>query len=91
MKVFTSSHLKKLESLYAEYGYKIRYEKGQFQSGACIVDAKNLIIVNTFLALDQKIEALLEIGKPILFDGEVLDKKNRSFVESLFKRMYAQL
>lgn len=46
-------------------GYRIIYEKGNFQSGHCIVHNKKVIVVNKFLADKIKIIILKELIKNI--------------------------
>ena len=37
---YTPAILKKFEELYEEIGFRIRFEKGNFQSGYCIIQDK---------------------------------------------------
>lgn len=58
---YTKNNLKKLEDLLAELEYTVRYEKGNFQSGYCIVENRKIAIVNKFFDTDGRINCLLEI------------------------------
>ncbi len=58
---YTPNTLKKLEQLYEEARYIIRYEKGNFNSGYCILEDKRVVVVNKFLAIEGRINALIEI------------------------------
>ena len=40
MAKFTPAFLKKLEELLKEQGYDVRYEKGNFKSGFCVLEDK---------------------------------------------------
>lgn len=57
----TPTTLKKLEGLFDEAGYTIRYERGHFQSGYCLLEARKVAVINRFLDLEGRINALLEI------------------------------
>lgn len=57
----TPTTLKKLEGLFDEAGYTIRYERGHFQSGYCLLEARRVAVINRFLDLEGRINALLEI------------------------------
>lgn len=57
----TSHSLKKLETLAKELGYKVRYEKGNFQSGYCLVEHQRVAIVNKFFDTEGRINVLLDI------------------------------
>ncbi|MBN9484289.1 MAG: hypothetical protein BGO70_12380 [Bacteroidetes bacterium 43-93] len=58
---YTPNTLKKLEQLFEEAKYVIRYEKGTFNSGYCILEDKRVAVINKFLAIEGRINALLEI------------------------------
>lgn len=53
--------LKKLEEHLYESGYEVRYEKGNFKSGYCILETKKLVMVNKFSAVETRINSLMEI------------------------------
>jgi len=57
----TKHTLKKLETLAKELGYKVRYEKGNFQSGYCLVEHQRVAIVNRFFDTEGRINVLLDI------------------------------
>jgi hypothetical protein len=58
---YTPNTLKKLEQLYDEARYIIRYEKGHFNSGYCILEEKRIVVINRFFNVEGRINALLEI------------------------------
>ena len=58
---YTPNTLKKLEQLFEEARYRIRYEKGNFNSGYCILEDKRIAVINRFLNVEGRINALLEI------------------------------
>jgi len=58
---YTPNTLKKLEQLYEEARYIIRYEKGNFNSGYCVLEDKRVAVINKFLGIEGRINALIEI------------------------------
>ena len=38
-----------METFFKEQEYTIRYEKGNFQSGYCIVENRKIAVINKFL------------------------------------------
>ena len=58
---YTPNTLKKLEQLYEEARYIIRYEKGNFNSGYCVLEERRVVVVNKFLNIEGRINALIEI------------------------------
>jgi hypothetical protein len=61
MSKYTRHNLQKLEELYRELKIAVRYEKGNFQSGYCIVTGKDIVIVNKFFDVEARMNTLLEI------------------------------
>lgn len=57
----TKHFLKKLETLYHEAGYKVRYEKGQFNSGYCVVEDRNMIVINKFYDTEARGHTLMNL------------------------------
>ncbi len=58
---YTANTLKKLEQLFEEARFRIRYEKGNFNSGYCLLDERRIAVINRFLDLEGRINALVEI------------------------------
>jgi hypothetical protein len=78
---YTPATLKKFEELYDEIGYSIRFEKGNFNSGYCILQAKKIVVINKFLPLEGRINALIDILGGIEFDCTQLNTDVRHFYE----------
>jgi len=74
---FTNHFLRKLEELIGETGYILRYERGAFKSGYCILKSNKVIVVNKFYSLEGKINSLIEIIKEIEIDNNGLSEKNK--------------
>lgn len=58
---YTPNTLKKLEQLYEEARYIIRYEKGNFNSGYCVLEERRVAVINKFFGIEGRINALIEI------------------------------
>lgn len=63
--------------------YKIRYEKGTFRSGYCILQDQNVIVINKFFPMESKVTTLVEILRQIEIDPSTLDPKDWKFIEQL--------
>ncbi len=83
---YTLSTLKKLEELFAELDYTLRYEKGNFQSGYCLVERRKVAVVNKFFDTEARINCLLDMLSVIPFDPAHLSEKSRSLLEKIPKR-----
>lgn len=79
----TNHSLEKLEALLLALGFKVRYEKGNFKTAACLLDHNKVIVVNKFSNLEGKISALLNLLKQTEIDGAKLDEKQKQFYLSL--------
>ncbi|WP_421877793.1 hypothetical protein [Marinoscillum sp.] len=80
---YTKHFLNRLEDLFSETDYMLRYEKGNFQSGYCILKDTKIAIVNKYYSLDGKINSLLEIVKQIEIDSKVLSDKNKKLYQEI--------
>ena len=79
----TRHTLKKTETLLEELGYEIIYEKGNFKSGYCIVEHKNVIVINKFYDVEARINCLIDILDNVEFSPDILTKESRSFFRKL--------
>lgn len=85
MNKYTRPTLQKLETLFKELEYTVRYEKGTFNSGYCIVDQSKIVIVNKFYDTDGRVGVLLEILNQIMESDSMLSDKSRTFLKQLYK------
>jgi len=58
---FTQHTLDKIEKVIEEGGYIIRYERGTFQSGYCILQEKKVVVLNKFLQIEGRINTLIDL------------------------------
>ena len=56
---YTQNILDKIEKVAAESKYVIRYERGNFQSGYCILQEKRVVVLNKFLQKEGRINTLI--------------------------------
>jgi hypothetical protein len=78
---YSPATLKKFESLYDEIGYTIRLEKGNFQSGYCILQERRIAVINKFLPLEGRINALIDILPTIEVDVTRLSNEAHQFYD----------
>ena len=72
---FTKHLLKKIEELFEEMAYTIRYAKGSFNSGYCIVENQKVAVINKFFDTEGRVGVLLDILSTIEVDEEILTDK----------------
>lgn len=81
---YTKHFLDKLENLFAASEFILRYEKGNFKSGYCVLKENKVVIVNKYYPLEGKINALIDILNELNFDpAEFSDKINHDFLTEL--------
>ncbi len=80
---YTKHTLKKLEELFDELAYTIRYERGNFQSGYCVVENKNIAVINKFFETEGRINCLLEILGEMEVDTAKLSEKSAKFYKEI--------
>ncbi|HAK31114.1 MAG TPA: hypothetical protein DCO90_18145 [Sphingobacterium sp.] len=82
---FTQSSLTKIEEFFKEQGYKVKYEKGSFRTGACMLQTTKVVVVNKFSNLEIKIQSLWNILLDIDIDSEVISEKFLPLYEDVLK------
>ncbi len=82
---YTKTTLKKLEAIFEELGYTVRYEKGNFQSGYCIVENRNVAVINKFFDTEARINTLIEILSTLEVDEAALSDKPRKMYRTVMK------
>ena len=80
---YTNHFLLKIEDMIGESDYILRYEKGSFKSGYCLLREQKIMIVNKFYTTEGKINALLEILKSTELDTSRFSEKSKSLYEEL--------
>jgi len=79
----TTHSLEKLEMLLKTAGYKVRYEKGNFKTGACLLQNSKVIVINRFSNLESKIAGIAELLQTLEIDHDLLDEKQNAFLFQL--------
>ena len=64
-------------------GYRVRYEKGNFKTGACLLQSSKIIVVNKFSNLESRILAITELVRELEIDIKLLDEKQLAFLHQL--------
>lgn len=76
--------LNRLESVFKACEYVVRYEKGHFTSGYCLLKEKKVVVVNKFFTTEARINCLLDIMDQIDVVPEKLeDEKLLKFYRQL--------
>ena len=80
---YTQHTLEKLESLLKSLGFKLRYEKGNFKTGSCLLENNRVILVNKYSNLESKINAFADLLQRSETDDSLLEEKQKAFLYEL--------
>lgn len=79
----TQTSLDKLEKLLSTSGYKVRYEKGNFRTGACIIQHSKVVVVNKFSNIEVKVAALANLIHAMEIDSSLLNEKQKQLLYAI--------
>lgn len=79
----TQTTLDKLEDILSESEFVVRYERGNFQSGWCLLEAKRIVVLNKFLNLEARINTLLELIPQLDIDFDKLTHGSQKLYEEV--------
>lgn len=80
---FTPSFLEKMEKIVDEAGYILRYERGTFQSGYCILESKKVVVLNKFLQIEGRINTLIDLIPSLHIQLEQLSDENKKIFKEI--------
>jgi hypothetical protein len=80
---YTPNILDKIERIAEEAGYVIRYERGNFQSGYCILQAKKVIVLNKFFQTEGRINTLVDLMPQLDIHFDALTHESQKMYEEV--------
>lgn len=80
---FTPAFLEKLEKIISEAGYILRYERGTFQSGFCILESKKVVVLNRFLQTEGRINTLIDLLSVLNIEPDHISIESRKLYEDV--------
>lgn len=86
---YTQSTVDKLEDILGESSYVIRYERGTFQSGWCLLEARKVVVLNKFLNTEGRINTLIELIPQLNINYDKLTLESQKLYDSLIKQSAA--
>lgn len=84
---YNQATLNKVEKILQESEYVIRYERGTFQSGYCILEAKKVVVLNKFLAVEGRINTLVELIPQLIINYDQLTHESQRMYDELMKKI----
>jgi hypothetical protein len=80
---YTATTLAKIEELLKEAEYNVRYEKGNFKAGYCVLKDKRVVVINKFFNTESRINSFLDIIPTLDIQDGTLSEKNAQFLKYL--------
>ncbi len=84
----TRTTLKKIENLFSDLDYTVRYEKGNFNSGYCIVEERRIAVINRFFDTEGRINSLLDILSQINIQLDLLSEPSLELYNLILKSSF---
>lgn len=85
---YTQNTLDKIEKVIEESGYIVRYERGSFQSGFCILEDRKVVVLNKFLQLEGRINTLIDLLPQLKINSETLTPESRKVYDDIIGRYH---
>ena len=80
---FTQNTLDKIERIAEESGYVMRYERGTFQSGYCILQEKKVVVLNKFLQTEGRINTMVDLLPQLNINFDALTHESQKLYTEL--------
>jgi len=84
---YTQTTLDKLESIPEQAGYVLRYERGSFQSGYCILEEKKVVVLNKFLQTEGRINTLIDLIPQLDINTELLTDESKKIHADILSKL----
>lgn len=83
---YNQATLNKIEKILDEAEYVIRYERGTFQSGYCILEDRKVVVLNKFLQIEGRINTLIDIIANMNINADFLLPETRKTYAEVIAR-----
>jgi len=82
----TQGTLDKLSDILGQSDYIVRYERGNFQSGWCLLESKKVVVLNKYLDIEGKINTLLDLIPQVSIDIDKLTHESQLLYDDIIKK-----
>ncbi|TDX00191.1 hypothetical protein [Dinghuibacter silviterrae] len=83
---YNQATLNRIEKILDEASYILRYERGNFQSGYCILEQKRVVVLNKFLDVEGKINTLIELIPQLTITYELLTTDSQKMYDEVMTK-----
>lgn len=82
---YTQNNLDKLENILGESDYIVRYERGTFQSGWCLLESKKVVVLNKYLDTEGRINTLFDLIPQVTINYDKLTHESQLLYDEIVK------
>ena len=82
----SQAYLDKLQQILADNSYTVRYERGTFQSGWCLLEQKRIVVLNKFLDVEGRINILLDLIPQVQIDFDKLTHEGQKLYTEITRQ-----
>lgn len=75
--------LDKFSDILSQAEYTVRYERGTFQSGWCLLEAKRVVVLNKFLDIEGRINTLIDLIPQLNINYDKLTLESQKLYDSI--------
>lgn len=79
---YTHHTLDKLKQILDTLRYKVRYDKGNLKTGACIVENSKMVVANKFSSVESRITSIITLIKKLDVDLHLLSEMQVQFLHA---------
>ena len=87
---YTQTTLDKLEAITEDAGYVLRYERGTFQSGYCILEEKKVVVLNKFLQTEGRINTLIDLIPQLEINTDSLTDESKKLYQEIISNLHTE-
>ena len=80
---YNQATLKKLEDILGQANYVVRYERGTFQSGWCLLEERRVVVLNKFIQMEGRINTLMEIIPQLDINYDLLTHESQKLYDEV--------
>jgi hypothetical protein len=73
----------RIEEILKQAGWRIIYDKGNFQSGYCKLEDQKIIVVNKFFTFESRLATLIQAISSLELSTVALDEEQQAFIQKL--------
>ena len=83
---YNQTTLKKIEDILGQANYVVRYERGTFQSGWCLLEDKRVVVLNKFIQMEGRINTLIEIVPQLDINYDLLTYESQKLYDEIIEQ-----